>query len=157
MNEAFFKLAAEKARSLAFRTLMLLLADRDAAYERLKLDNLEQLKRNRAAREGIPVQQIEREVTRGSAPYAPSPELLAAHQASLRQCVESAASDAELLTLAMQLEKSERESQKHWLTWKKTPPENKPIHQSQVDFLDENRRLLVTYAEAQKISLPQGL
>jgi hypothetical protein len=157
MNEKLFRLTAEKTQSPAFRTLMLLLADRDSAYEQLKRDNLEQLKRNRAQREGISVEQIEREAARGSTAYAASPELIAAHDASLRQCVASANSDAELLTLALRLEKSERESQRKWLTWKKTPAENKPIYQSQVDFLDENRRLLIAYAEANGFAVPSGV
>jgi hypothetical protein len=154
MDSLFYELAQSKAASPAFRSLMQMLHARCREYEQLKAENLQRLMEARARREGISVEQIEREVVAGTAEVALAPESLQKLQGFLRDCVEQARSDKALLEMAFVLEKPDRVVLMSRLREYEQVPENRAVFQTELDFLLENKRLLEEFGRANGWLIP---
>lgn len=156
MNKPFLLLIHNKTQSPDFEALIELLMKRCDEYLEMKSKASKVFKDNRAKREGITVEQIERESADASSKYALRPDEIKATEERRRRNIEKAKSDEELFRWALVSEKYGRERQRRWLVWKESPSENKLLHQELVDFLDENRRLLVSFGESRGWSIPEG-
>lgn len=147
-----FSMAA--ASSPALRDLIGTLVARCDEYDAMTARHSEIFAANRAKREGITVAQVKREAEEGAAPWALRPDEVETMRRNREQRIRSIKSDEFLLRHILASAKHRRETVGRWLKSKSEPPENRPLHQEQFDFLCESRRLLAEFAAANGWKVP---
>jgi hypothetical protein len=154
MDKQFLHKLCGKLQDSALRKLLCILLDRGDLYDELKTTIYRVITENRARRDGLTVEHIEEEAEKLSAPYALRPDELANIEASQWTRIHAAKSEEELFRLAWYSEVHDWARVRDEVEGK-GPPENKPLYQQLFDFLQENRRLLTAFAEANHWPIPE--